>query len=195
VIPVKRLHSIPVLALGITLWVSILGVAVAEPVVNLQTKYYHISGESVRELRRSMSEKRPKGQTHDALTTWNVTYSYSSRQVEGGVVIQNPKVSVAILTTLPHWNPPKDADPVLVERWRTFLRALQLHENGHAAIGTQAAREVETQLAAIPRQPNAEVLKQVVDTVSQQVIGAAREREKQFDLQTSHGQKQGARFP
>lgn len=177
------------------MWLLVCGLASGEPAVNLQTKYYHITGQSVRELRHSMNEKRPKGQTHDALTTWNISWSYSCRQVEGGVVIQNPKVSVAIVTTLPNWTPPKEADPVLVERWRTFLRALQLHENGHAAIGTQAAREVETRLSALARQSNQEALKQAIDAVSLQIIAAAREREKQFDVQTQHGLKQGARFP
>lgn len=177
------------------MWLLACGLASAEPVVNLQTQYYHISGRSVRELRRSMNEKRPKGQTHDALTTWNISWNYSWRPVEGGVVIQNPKVSASIITTLPTWSAPKDADPVLVERWRIFLRALQLHENGHAAIGTQAAQEVEKQLVNLPRQPNAEALKQAIETISQPIIAAAREKEKQFDIKTQHGIKQGARFP
>jgi predicted secreted Zn-dependent protease len=177
------------------MWLLVCGLASGEPAVNLQTKYYHITGQSVRELRHSMSGQRPKGQTHDALTTWNISYTYSWQQVNGGVVIQNPKVSVTIITTLPNWSAPKDADPLLVERWRTYLRALQHHENGHASIGTQAAREVEKHLGALPRQPNVEALKQAIETTSQQIIAAAREREKQFDLQTQHGMKHGARFP
>ncbi len=167
----------------------------AEPAVNFQTKYYHISGQSARELRHSMNEKRPSGQLHDAFTAWNISWTYSWQQVDGGVIIQNPKLSVTIVTTLPNWSAPKDADPLLLERWRTYLRALQHHENGHATIGTQTAREIEKQLGTLPRQPNAETLKQAVETAGQRIIAAAREREKQFDLQTQHGMKLGARFP
>ncbi|HEY1173817.1 MAG TPA: DUF922 domain-containing protein [Verrucomicrobiae bacterium] len=176
------------------LWLS--SQAGAAPVVNLKTNYYYIQGQSPRELRHSMNAQRPKNQTHDAFTVWNVTWSYTWRNAEGGgVLIHQPKITVTINTTLPRWSPPKDTDKFLVDRWTAYIKALALHENGHAAYAIQAGRDLEQRLATLGKQPSAELLKQTVDMIGHQLIAEAREKEKRFDEQTHHGMKQGARFP
>jgi predicted secreted Zn-dependent protease len=142
-----------------------------------------------------MGRQKPKSLPHDALTQWNVTWTYAWRNVEGGVILQNPKVSVSISTTLPRWTPSKDASPELVARWRTYMHALVLHENSHGAIAIQAGRDIERQLLALPHQPSADALKQLVESTGQQVLKEARDKENRFDEQTQHGMKQGARFP
>ncbi len=177
------------------LWIASLGIGRAEPSLDLKTAYYHVSGESVRELRHSINTERPKHQAHDAYTAWHVSWIYSWRSVDGGVIIEKPKVSVSVATTLPRWTPPKDADKHLLDRWHTYMKALMLHENGHALLATQAGREIEKKLTALPKQSSVDALKQIIETTAQQTLTAAREREKKFDEQTEHGMKQGAQFP
>jgi predicted secreted Zn-dependent protease len=178
-----------------SLWIASFNIAWAEPSLDPKTTYYDVSGASARELRYSINTRRPRYQAHDAHTAWHVSWTYSWRSVEGGVIIAKPKVNVSIATTLPRWTPPKDAEDHLVNRWQTYMKALVLHENGHALLATKAAREIEQKLTALPKQSSVEALKQLIETTAQQVLTATREREKNFDAQTDHGMKQGARFP
>ena len=178
-----------------SVWLLVPTGAWAEPAVDLKTAYYHVRGESVRELRHSMNAQRPKNQTHDALTVWNISWTYSWRSVDGGIILHQPKVNVSITTTLPRWTPPKDADEYLLSRWQTYIKALTVHENGHVALAVQAGRDIEQKLAALPKQTSLDALKRIVDSTGQQAIASSREREKQFDEQTQHGLKQGAQFP
>jgi predicted secreted Zn-dependent protease len=171
------------------------GIARAEPTINLQTAYYHIQGESARNLRSSLNSVRPTGQFHDAYTKWHVTWTYSWRQIDGNFALEKPKVAVTIEMTLPQWTAPATADKRLVEHWQTYVQALRKHENGHAIIGTQAARDIEKKLLALPRVPTAEALKELAESTCQQVLTEARAKEKKFDKQTDHGMKDGARFP
>lgn len=169
--------------------------AMAEPTVAIKRAYYTVSGNSVRELRRSMNEQKPKYVALDAFTQWNVTWTYTWRPVDGGAVIKSVKVNTTVGITLPRWTPPSHADPKLVERWQTYIKALTQHENGHANIGIQTAKDIEKQLSSLPIQPSNAALKEVVDGIGQRILTEARAKEKQFDEETQNGTKQGARFP
>lgn len=171
------------------------GLVHADPEVKLQTSCYTVQGESARALRASMNTARPKGMAHDAYTKWHVSWSYTWHQMNGNYALQSSKVSAAINVTLPQWTPPKDADKRLVERWQRYITALRRHENGHAVIGTQAAREIEKKLQTLPAAPSTEALKDLIERTCQQVLTEARDKEKNFDEDTNHGIKEGARFP
>jgi len=142
-----------------------------------------------------MNTARPKGMAHDAYTKWHVSWSYTWQQVNGNYALQSSKVSAAISVTLPQWAPPKDADKRLVERWQRYITALHRHENGHAVISTQAAREIEKKLQTLPAAPSTEALKDLIERTCQQVLTEARDKEKNFDETTNHGIKEGAQFP
>ncbi len=187
-------HRLAILVIS-SIWLLISGFVHAEPEVKLQTSYYAVQGESARALRASMNTTRPKGMAHDAYTKWHVSWSYTWHQVNGNYALQSSKVSVAITMTLPQWTPSQDADKRLVERWQRYITALRRHENGHAVIGTQAAREIEKKLQTLPAAPSTEALKELVERTCQQVLAEARAREKKFDEDTHHGIKEGARFP
>ena len=167
----------------------------AEPTINLQTAYYHIQGASARSLRSSINATRPKGQIHDAHTKWYITWTYSRRQIDGNIALDNPKVSLVINMTLPQWTVPEQTDERLKNHWQKYMTALRHHENGHATIGIQAARDIEKKLLTLPPVPSTDALKDLVESACQQILTEARTKEKKFDKETDHGMKQGARFP
>ncbi len=169
-----------------------------EPVASSQTTYYEVKGESLRELRRAMNEKRPKapdGERHDALTLWDIKWSYGWQKVEGKFAIQAPKVTVNIAMTLPKWLYPEQSDAEMMTRWKSYLKILVAHENDHGKFALQAAKDLELRLMALPAQNSLEELKQLVEAIGQQILTDCRTRNVKYDVDTDHGHRQGARFP
>lgn len=172
--------------------------ALAEPEISAKTVYYEIKGETARELRRAMNEKRPKapdGSRHDGLTNWRITWKYAWQKVDGRFAIRNPKVTVTLITGLPKWEAPPQSDQALVERWQTYLRALVKHEDHHASLAVKAARDLEMTLLAIPLQNSEVELKRLADEAGRNAIDENNKRDAAYDSATAHGLKEGAKFP
>jgi len=190
----KRLPIRTVLPLICLLPVIVRG----EPVASAKTTYYEVKGESPRELRHAMNEKRPKapdGERHDALTLWNITWSYSWKKVDDKFAIYDPKIAVNIGTTLPKWLYPEQPDPEMMARWKSYIKILVAHENDHGKFALQAAKDLERLLTALGPQSSLDELKRLVDVTGQQVLTDCRTRNVKYDVDTDHGHRQGALFP
>ncbi len=121
---------------AITLATSLLGAiaagpALAQPEVNLVTRYYDVSGKSARALRSQMKSLGPDGYWAD--THWRVNWS-SSCEVDVTITYYFPRLVGRAGVPLP-----------LRRRWDKMMAALTAHERGHAEHGLHAAREVEDQ--------------------------------------------------
>lgn len=170
----------------------------AEPVISTVTNTYEVTGSSPREMRHSMERNRPtdgSGRRFDAYTKWDLKWTYRWKNVPGGVQIEKVQVKAFITYIMPLWQPPKDAAKELVARWQTFLRALSLHEKGHANLSLLAAKEVEKELNALPVQTSGDILNELANSTGKQILDKYREQEVKYDEDTNHGKKQGARFP
>jgi predicted secreted Zn-dependent protease len=126
-------------------------------------------------------------------TTWNVTWR---AQWSGAPQCRVTLAEVQLRTrvTLPRWTPPAGAPPALVAQWGTFLRALAVHEAGHAAHGAEAAREVRRELERVVM-PSCGMMQLRTRDVAEAILERYRARTRDYDVQTRHGATQGATWP
>jgi predicted secreted Zn-dependent protease len=161
--------------------------------VSVSTDYYSIAGLTADELRAQMDQYGPG--EYDAYTGWNVRWLYFRSTVSGGCATGPLTVSVEVTFTLPLWNAPAEAPQALVDRWNAYLAALQLHEDGHKAIGIEVGNEVLRALQDFSAYPSCDELDRAVSATAEHVLNEYRRREEIYDQTTDHGATQGARFP
>lgn len=139
--------------------------AAAEPATHVTTTYYAITGTTAAELKSQMQSLGPHG--HWAHTVWSVQWSDACR------------VSLTISFAYPRWTNQASAPTALRAQWNRMIGSLQAHEQGHAAHGRSAAREIEQSRCRDPRS--------VIDKWAQQ--------DRTYDAQTDHGRSQGVALP
>ena len=168
----------------------------ADPIIREAIDRYEIRGGTARELRDEMKRLGPRrgGRRFYGYTIWKVTWKRFFAMGGGEWMISSIDVYVDVTTILPYWNHSEiDADPVLVERWDRFLRALEAHENDHRRLGLEAATAVERRLRGL-RAETLDDLDAAVHAAAMDAIDGYRETERRFDENTRHGKTEGARF-
>ena len=123
---------------------------------------------------------------------WHADWDY---RLSGKCRLTAASVSVRTVMTLPRWSIPADAPTYVVTRWKRFIEALTLHEDGHVAQGIQTGNEI---LVALKTVPGAATCKRLVSVLQRtfersKELGEARNTE--YDRVTDHGRTQGAVFP
>jgi predicted secreted Zn-dependent protease len=160
--------------------------------------YYTITGSSARELRDAMNAKRPvgkDGRPHDAITSWFVRWRYTTTGASPGCAVKTFNVALDITMTLPQWTNESDAAPQLLQQWRTYFAALMKHEEGHKAIGNNAAADIRDGGSRLPSAHGCSDLAKTIETMAGEILERYRQREREYDRDTDHGRTQGARFP
>ncbi|MFN3409516.1 MAG: DUF922 domain-containing protein [Limisphaerales bacterium] len=163
----------------------------------VQTNYYAVTGETVREIRQSMNAGRPGGRAAktDALTTWTIRWRSQGVPGPEGWRLSHFSTDTTITFTLPMWRAPTNAAPEVRAAWSRYFTALLRHELGHAEFGRQAAMEVQQKVAGLGPEPSAHALRERVRQTVEAIIADHRRREVDYDQRTDHGRKEGAQFP
>src|SRR5260370_3146531 len=113
----------------------------AELTIATHDRYYDVTGTSVSELRDAIRRLGPQeqGQAADALTVWDLEWTYAERRSADGCTLRDVHVSLGVTMTLPRWAPPADAPARLIAACRDHLDHVKIHEAGHRAITAQYA--------------------------------------------------------
>lgn len=160
--------------------------------------YYTITGSTAAELRAQMERLGPGGagaSHYDATTQWQFNWAYRGVPGPYGCAIEAVGVRATITVTMPKWEPPPDAAPALRERWRVFLAALLVHEEGHRQVAISHGQRMVQELQALPPAPTCAALKTVVDATAKQILDQAARADAEYDRRTRHGLEQGTKFP
>src|SRR6266403_3041133 len=161
--------------------------------ISAREQYYDIDGSSAGALRNQIRRLGPKdesGKSQDALTVWNLEWSYGTLQRGDSCMLRDVKVTLDVSVTLPRWKPPATALPELLKTWRAYLKAVRLHEAGHRSIAERNAREVMAALTPL-RGTNCDKLSGEATRLAEQIVADGRARNRAYDVQTKHGQTQG----
>ena len=161
--------------------------------ISAREQYYDIDGSSAGALRNQIRRLGPKdesGKSQDALTVWNLEWSYGTLQRGDSCVLRDVKVTLDVSVTLPRWKPPATASPGLLKTWQAYLKAVRLHEAGHRTIAERNAREVMAALTPL-RGTNCDKLSGEATRLAEQIVADGRARNRAYDVQTKHGQTQG----
>lgn len=153
--------------------------------------YYDTSGTTASELRNSMNAVRPKdpfdsNKPVDSYTDWYISWNWKGYGT-GTCDLSTAVVTYTIKVTVPRWNVPSDASPELIAKWEKYLQTLALHEQGHVDNIVNNYLDVKTAINGATCS--------TAEAAAQNVLVELRKFDKKYDLETSHGESQGAIFP
>lgn len=164
--------------------------AISIQIPNATMIYYEISGSTADELRAEMNQQGPLDPLelvrYDARTDWHISWTWPGYG-NGDCDLSKTTVSYDIKVTVPHWEPASDADSKLIEQWNRYLNNLSLHEQGHV---NSIVKNYPRVKEAIQR---ATCL--TAEQAAQDMLDTFQQANTAYDVQTKHGETQGAIFP
>jgi len=173
--------------------------AAAQPGVFLQKSEYSVTGQTAALIRQRLDRYTPvrhNGRPFDAYTQWDVDWQLGwVFDADGTCRITAVATTVRIRQTLPHLDQADDLPPPLADRWERYMRALVKHENGHASLGIDAAREIERQLSQLGDRRSCDRLESEANAVAREILARYAILDAQYDADTNYGERDGARFP
>ena len=156
--------------------------------------WYPVAGSSIRDLQSQMRANGPHddagayaGYTRNN-TSWHIRWQDSG----GSCSVTNVEVATYDTVTLPAWSPPPNADAALMAEWSRFVTMLGRHEEGHRDIAIAGAGEIARTLAMLSPQASCADLAASANAQGQAILASVRERQKQYDAETKHGQRRGS---
>jgi len=159
---------------------------------------YDVTGRTAQEIRAAMNANpaRPadQGEKVDAFTRWESRLDWSYSGASGTCVTTSVTPALEITFTFPRWVSPLDPAPATIQRWGTYLDALQLHENGHQQNGIDATRDAVGRVKAVRTASCAE-FNAAASQVLQAALKVGNDADTRYDAVTRHGATQGAVFP
>lgn len=162
----------------------------------VQLEFYVIEGADPTELRAQMRELGPRDirGVHHGYAQWHVDWRYPFLTTSRGCATGTTQVTVKTKYTLPRWHDEASAPPELRARWRCFLSALLVHEDGHRLHARDAAATIEALLPRLPPQPSCAEMDNLANAEAHRILEHFRELDQEYDRETRHGMTQGAVF-
>jgi len=159
-----------------------------------RTNYYSVTGASLREIHRSMDQSRPwkAAENLTGLTDWRVDWWFEVKPAEDGCRCTSFTTTTSITNTLPRWTPPADAPAALAAAWTRFITALGEHEDGHSRLALAAVADLHKRIKELGPAADCDGLRKRINDLAGRVIEEHRQREKDYDRRTRHGETQGA---
>jgi len=169
----------------------------AQDTVQIRTNYYAISGNTARELRRSINLARPSSESipRDAMTTWRIEWKSSVDRANGECRLNTFTTSTTIVLTMPSWAATTNASPDLVKAWKEYFAALMKHEWGHAQLTLPVAAEIKKRAKEVAPRSDCDEYKRLITEQSRGLLRELDHQQKEYDRVTRHGVTQGAVWP
>lgn len=164
---------------------------------SLNIEFYEVHGESRDELRRSLEENGPIGESGDryhGYTKWNIGWNFKLTPSGRQCRITDLTTKLEVTMTLPRWNKPDNAPKDLAQEWDRYSTALRQHEDGHQNMGISAAEEIKQRLSGLTGTGGCQKLAEDMNSKANAVIAEFNAKELAYDATTEHGATQGARF-
>lgn len=147
--------------------------ASAETIVRKSIHHFTIGGKTAAELDHQLETKGPHTQTtgarHPGATKIRFGGTMDYVKKSGSCKIGNTKVTLAITIIVPHWKNRNSTNSELALIWDTLSADIKRHEDRHAEIAVQHARDLDRRLKALPPASNCEVLAEKVSDLTDEV--------------------------
>jgi predicted secreted Zn-dependent protease len=166
--------------------------------ISTEYTYYQVTGATAEELRAQMNQlgrTDESGSHWDAYTEWHISWAYPYLAEIGACTAGPVEVHVEVTMVFPEWDPPAGTSQKLIERWNTFLTALEDHEKGHKEIAIAAGNEVYRAISALVAYRTCDEVEGAADAAAERVLEQYLQREAIYDQESEHGAAQGASFP
>ena len=159
---------------------------------NLTIDYYEVPGGSARAIRRALDAEgmtdAHDGKAIDARARWKIEWTWTGMSDgAGGCRVGTASVRYSAEVRMPRLVDTEKTPPPVLNRWNTYIDALERHEAGHLRYALEHIGDVQAALRNSPC-PNA-------DAAAGKVVAAIRQHDADYDLETRHGARDGATFP
>ncbi|WP_169748993.1 DUF922 domain-containing Zn-dependent protease [Gynuella sunshinyii] len=164
----------------------------AEVIVNESYDYYRVYAERKGELLDFLNVFSPiqtDGKVFHGNTSHYINWDFQWETQDEQCLITAITVTADITFTLPEIYTFSDEVSAIWNQWYPKLVA---HENTHADYAIQTAREIEQSIRDLPSYPDCDQLRAEVHTVAEQRMNRLNQMNKEYDLQTNHGETEGA---
>lgn len=159
--------------------------APAEIVSDVRYKTYAVRGQTVREIWHDIGRKGPhqrhRGLYAQALSEirygWSVTYQRRS----GECRVDDAKIDVSVLITLPKWAGEKRGNARLKKAWRRYIAKVRRHEEKHKTIALETAAVVDREFKKAPQYRTCNALKFYLEKTTERILARERRRQDRFD--------------
>jgi len=176
----------------LALWAA---VASGQDTVTIRTNVYVVSGATLREIRSDIEAKKPWQRKTDGYTRCKIDWKYTTDSSGADCRLASLNIKTDITITVPTLAAPAKGGEVLQTHWKTYLKALLEHENGHRAIGLAAAAEIRKRLTALGPASDRNALAKTIKREAEKVLSEFQKRQDEYDKTTDNGRTQGAEFP
>lgn len=162
----------------------------AETLTNKTFSYFSVGGRTAAELDDELSKRGPKmkntGSRHPGAT--RIRFGGSVTYVRRGekCYVGDAKVTLTTNIILPRWKHRRTASKSLALIWDTLSSDIKRHEERHAEIARNHARDLERQLKALRPDKDCDRLQQKVDRVTAAAVEAHDKDQARFDRVRSH---------
>jgi predicted secreted Zn-dependent protease len=164
---------------------------------DVTVREFVVTGADAAALRASIDVHGPvwtDGKHYDALTHADWKWKGNWDAVRSTCQITSLDITFTAVIDFPRWDTPSDADPKLVDQWRTFTDRLWQHELEHVQIGRDAAQDAEATLRAI-HAPRCDRMPRLMDAATERLDAEHEAADAAYDRRTRHGETEGVRFP
>ena len=157
---------------------------------------YPVEGYSAAELLASMQARAPEahGTRYFGLTETRIEFRYRRVETARGCRLEDIRVDLGVVITLPEWTPPRDVSALLRRDWRRFADALRHHEDGHRVLAEHGAIRLYEALRVL-REPTCDGIDATARRIASTLDAQVGREQEHYDDQTGHGRTQGARWP
>jgi predicted secreted Zn-dependent protease len=167
--------------------------AAAEVSESIAYRYFVAKPSADTTLSRSVLQASPireNGKTHMGHASWNVKWEMAwTQRRDGQCTMDKVRTHLHAVITLPQVAPSNEQEQI---RFDKFFKALRDHETGHVDIAREAAREIDRRIQKMPSMASCHDLEAAANALGHRLLGEARQRGQDYDLQTGHGKTQGA---
>lgn len=148
-------------------------------------KYFPIFGATPRELQRSMTANGPFNemvkQHVNAEISWRLNWKLDYIRDKNQCRIGKFKILLRTEITFPKWMNPEAADDTVRSLWERVAKDIRAHEDGHKAIGIEAANVLARRLRALPPFDTCEALNAEISRARTKIYAEYTQANRAFD--------------
>lgn len=180
------------------LWVLAPLLQAAEPVSSIvREEHYVVYGQTIADIQRSIGDRTPVHNAQGAFAgNTKSEYKTTYRLVpvsDTECALQDVAVAVESVITLPQLAP-GNPSPAVAQEWRRYYTALRTHEYLHVESARASAAATQRWLASMQLSGPCSAARPQVRAAIEAYILKLDERDRQLDVITDHGRKQGAQL-
>lgn len=169
----------------------------SETIVSTKYANYQISGNNINEIQTDLLTKGFKhksGNIFTAETSAKFAWKYNFTKSQNGCSIKSVDVEVEIIYSLPQLVNYEDLKQDNKTEWGRYANSTYTHEQGHAKISIETAKEIEWEARNIIPKDGCGEMARAANKLISNVLKRHEYKNLAYDNETGHGTTQGAVF-